>query len=392
MSNVSPTKSLLAQDRGKDLALGFVVAALAFVLSWSPRLSPFAPFVALVAVVSLVKVSGLGAGVSLLVSAPFVFSNAGCERSQNYISAGLRCGTGEMGLYLLSPILFGALLFPALAFVTLLHNAKLRRSIVTAFALAFALVALYSIARTKADTETFPHYLESLERRDLPMGVSHPEWIDLEVSIENRDHGGSNLAISRPGADANDVKLADRGFDMNIFMSIRRDPKRNLVFIGPSDLLVPSNQIALQGRTSVDVTRKDLHEAHSVPKTHRTSAYGCFAVGLLALVFMRLKTQKYMHFTEARYGSGGIFETVLGAGEVVVDLVGVEEPLAGATAYLQDVSIENRGPYRNDPRPRLAFALSEAGYLRILDQRHGALLLAAGSFAWSAALLFGAAV
>jgi hypothetical protein len=390
MTPVSSRKAFFAQGRGKDLALGWGIAIVAFVLSWSPRLTPLVPLIGLLAVVLIVKASGLGVGASLLVSAPFVFNSAGCERSEPYITAGFRCGTGEAGLYLFSPILFGALLVPALAFVTLLHNAKLRRSMVTAFALAFALVALYSLARTKADTETFSQYLESLERRDLPMGLSHPEWTDLEVSITNRDQGGSNLTISRPGADADHLELATRGFDMNIFMSIRRDPERHLVFIGPTDLLVPSNQIALQGRTSVDVTRRDIWEGNSVPKNHRTSAFACFAIGLLALGFMRLKTQKYMRLVAAKYLGGGMFETGKDGGEFVVDLVGAEEPLAGATAYLQDVSIESREPYRNDPRPRLAFALSEAGYMRILDHRHGALLLAAGSFAWSAALLFGA--
>jgi hypothetical protein len=415
-------RSELTRSRVLELGLVFCVVAATCVVSrglriWpSEYIAPFAPvdpllpllpFFALLMAVLFARSSGLGLGALLLASAPFLANVADQTRAlEAYGHFGFGCVfDGALRL-----TWFGALLVPALVIALWPRPTALRRSAAIALALVAGLSAAYGLMRVHADTQTYAQYLLSLETRELPLGDSRPDWLLLDVRNESLHEVKPAEGEHTPPRAYSKVTLrapdAAQKAPTELYfgpgpLGLLRDPKADLVFIGPHPADAPEfvqfyggyyEQTALRHNQEVKITRADVHGPHSVSPKHFHSAAVCFGMGLIGLGLVWSTFRKQKGLMHATYLGSGVFEVKTRAHataqEVHVDLEGAKEPAVGDAAYLRLLAANAGVPYREDAKNVFAFAMLES---LVLDKRDGVLLLTAGIFAWSAALLLGAA-
>jgi hypothetical protein len=380
--------------------VGLCFCVVAFVLAWTQVYAFVAPLLALLVVVGVRKVSGLGAGAVLIAAAPILFASCGCDRSSPYVYSRLACGTGQAGLLMLSPFVFGAIALVLLLAFVVPGPTGIRYSLVKALAAVFGGVALYSVVAHRPYQNSYDDYLATLERQPIVYG-STARVGDVEVRYERDpnppaypDSSGepreyAKLSVLRPNGAGPGVIITEDSYPGKPALVQWRDPKTGVLIFGPEGGGGP--QLAVRNGQRAEVTRAEVHGPHRVPRAHWLDGLACMLVGVLCIGFLWFKTRTRRAIVAARCVEGDRFETLAApTTEVAVDMGGHAQLAPGALAYVTPVPRPTNEPYRESSVQRFAYVHGEAEHERVRDHRDGALLLVAAAFAWSGAILFGA--
>jgi hypothetical protein len=186
-----------------DALLGLAVAAGGFAFMFSPALFWVGPCLAAIALTAMRTRSGLGVGAAMLGLSPIAFCMASMARSEPLLASSWRCGTGAMGLLILSPFVAAVAVGLSLALAMLAPAHAIRRRLLASACVLHFFSAMALLLAVRRDKVTLEAYTNRLERRELRYGV--PETLGattFSLTLEEPDMpqvgGGRHIVFPLP--------------------------------------------------------------------------------------------------------------------------------------------------------------------------------------------------
>jgi hypothetical protein len=385
------------------------------------------------------KVSGLGAGATLLSLSPLLYVAGNREAAVPYISLG-DCTFFESLPYV-SPAVFAVLALVLWSVFLIPRASRVRRVQVGVLLAVFGLGAAYNAARARYDSETFEQWLgkQPRTRVDSVRGTSFGStfaWVNLtkkpfdfgaSSGVVALDYPPSRRDVEPPTQTQTQPAEGGRAGALReeaecTLIINGRDTKDTQLQVEPSYLAdgTPSckpvfaiyNKDAdlcifelseapytmhygFRAGVHSSVTRRDVHGPRSLPRGAILSALGA---GLVAFFLLALAAFQYRNMRALvrvqHAGEGNLVLTGALSGEVGEEPKYRASSLVGTApgpAYVPKRALADRRPqaiqYRSAEDAIEIAAHPERHWLRLQDHLDGALLAAAGSFAWAWAIL-----